>query len=50
MQHWIVAFIGNFFEDTFIGLSAVVIIIEIVMVVANIKNRIFAIANWLMYV
>ena len=39
----------NFFEDAFVGLTAIVLIVEIIGSIGNVKNGIFAIANRLMH-
>ena len=50
VEHRAITLIGDFIEDALIGLTSVVLVFEIIMVVTNIKNRVFAITNWLMNV
>ena len=45
-----VAFLGDFFENAFVGLATGRSVVKIVSGVADVKNRIFAVADGLMNV
>ena len=48
IKHRSIRFIGDFSKNSLVGLAAIIMIMEIIRIVADIKNRIFAIADWLM--
>ena len=50
VEHWVITFGRDFFENALVGLTARKSVFKIIGIIADIKNRVFAIANRLVQV